>query len=199
MFDHIATAPVQLLEWTAAQPTRVERQGGVLRGVKVLGRVSRNGRRYSAVALKNALRLYEGARVNINHPDRARPATDRALVDRFGMLKKVRLREDGIYADLHYLRQHPLAEMIAEAAERLPDALGLSHNAEGRTSRNQDAEIVEEITRVISVDLVSDPASTGGLFESLSGGRYQQLLDGKSLAATVGNDSTGLFHHRNLR
>ena len=145
------------------------------------------------------MQLYEGARVNINHPDRDRPITDRAVVDRFGVLKNVRIRDGGIYADLHYLRQHPLAEMIAEAAERLPKALGLSHNAEGRTSHHQTAEIVEEITRVISVDLVSDPASTSGLFESLSGGRYQQLLAGRSLASAIGGVSTRLFHHRNLR
>ena len=198
MISHKVSSSVRLLEWTAAQPARVDREAGVLRGVKVLGRVSRNGRRYTATALQKALTLYEGVRVNINHPDRTQPGTDRAVIDRFGMLKMARLEEGGIYADLHYLRQHPLAEMIAEAAERLPDALGLSHNAEGRTSRQRNAETVEEITRVISVDLVSDPASTGGLFESLSGSRYEQLLAGHSLAKIVGGCPTGVFRHRNL-
>ena len=199
MTTQITPNHVHLLEWTAAQPTRVDREAGVLRGVKVLGRVSRNGRRYTDAALKQALRLYEGARVNINHPDRQRPSVDRAVVDRFGVLRKVQIREDGIYADLHYLRRHPLAEMIAEAAERLPDALGLSHNAEGRTSRRSDAEIVEEITRVISVDLVSDPASTGGLFESIAGDRYDRLLAGRTLADSVGGDPSHSFRVRNLR
>jgi hypothetical protein len=156
----------------------------VLHRVKVLGRHSRNRRRYSPAALRDALRLYEGAKVNINHPDRAGNG-ERRVTDRFGVLRQVRLEADGIYADLHYLTRHPLAEMIAEAAERMPEALGLSHNAEGRTTREDGVEIVEEITRVVSVDLVSDPATTLGLFESTAAAHYDRVLDGRTLAGAV--------------
>jgi phenylpyruvate tautomerase PptA (4-oxalocrotonate tautomerase family) len=109
----------------------------------------------------------------------------------------VRLEADGVYADLHYLTRHPLAEMIAEAAERMPEALGLSHNAEGRTTRQGDAEIVEEITRVVSVDLVSDPATTLGLFESLAAAHYDRVLDGRPLADAVSADS-GVIRTRSV-
>jgi hypothetical protein len=56
--------------------------------------------------------------------------------------------------------------MVVEAAERMPEALGLSHNAEGKVSSKNGEVLVEEITRVRSVDLVSDPASTESLFEA---------------------------------
>jgi hypothetical protein len=44
--------------------------------------------------------------------------------------------------------------------------VGLSHNVEARTSRHDGQTIVEQILRVNSVDLVADPATTRGLFES---------------------------------
>ena len=87
-----------------------------------------------------------------------------------GHPKDVAAREDGLYGDLHYLRSHPLAEMTAEAAERLPEALGLSHNAEGRVAQSGGTAVVEEIVRVRSVDLVADPATTRSLFEEVGAG-----------------------------
>jgi hypothetical protein len=47
--------------------------------------------------------------------------------------------------------------------------VGFSHNVEARTSRRGDRVVVEVITRVQSVDLVADPATTRGLFESAVG------------------------------
>ena len=61
---------------------------------------------------------------------------------------------------------HPFAPAILEAAEKNPTLFGLSHNAEGRTRRDNGSTLVEEIVRVRSVDLVSDPATTKSLFES---------------------------------
>ena len=48
---------------------RVDRQAGVIRGVKVLGLESRNGRTYLPEALAQAAQLYEDAKVNVNHPE----------------------------------------------------------------------------------------------------------------------------------
>jgi hypothetical protein len=47
---------------------RVDREAGVIRGVKVLGLESRNGRTYLPEALAQAAQLYEDAKVNVNHP-----------------------------------------------------------------------------------------------------------------------------------
>jgi hypothetical protein len=144
----------------------VDAAAGVIRNVKVLGVVSKNGRRYPTETLDRAAPLYEGARVNVDHPDPRRVEGPRRLSDRFGVLKDVRRQDDGLYADLHYLRSHPLASLLAEAASRMPETLGLSHHAEGRVRQAGEETIVEEIVRVRSVDLVGEPATTCGLFES---------------------------------
>ena len=59
----------------------VDRLAGVIRGVKILGLESRNGRTYLPEALAAAAPLYEGAKVNVNHPKGApgRPATTRTV------------------------------------------------------------------------------------------------------------------------
>lgn len=52
-------------------------------------------------------------------------------------------------------------------AEYAPENVGFSHNILARTTPQQDGTLlVEEITKVRSVDLVADPATTRGLFES---------------------------------
>lgn len=144
---------------------RVDRDAGVIHGVKVLGLESANGRRYTPEAVRQAARLYEGVPVNIDHPSDGQGAAARECDARFGQLRNVQVRADGLYADLHYLKAHPLAERICEAAERMPDAFGLSHNAEGRGEQEDGVLVIREIADVHSVDLVSDPATTQGLFE----------------------------------
>src|SRR5690606_32759424 len=47
---------------------RVDRQRAVIQGVKILGLKSRNGRTYLPEALAAAAGLYEGVKVNVNHP-----------------------------------------------------------------------------------------------------------------------------------
>jgi hypothetical protein len=156
----------KLLEVTFSEATQVDREAGVIRNVKVLGRSSRNGRVYSEAALRQAARLYEGLGVNLNHPDRRESSIERPVQDGFGWLEGVRLGDDGVYGDLHYLRSHPHSAVIVEAAERNPRRFGLSHNAEGRVARRDGRTIVESIESVRSVDLVQNPATNRGLFES---------------------------------
>ena len=47
---------------------RVDRGAGVIRGIKILGLRSRNAREYKPEALARAVGMYEGAKVNVNHP-----------------------------------------------------------------------------------------------------------------------------------
>jgi predicted regulator of Ras-like GTPase activity (Roadblock/LC7/MglB family) len=73
---------------------------------------------------------------------------------------------DGVYGDLHYLKSHPQADVVAEAAERNPNRLGLSHHAEGAVRMDGASVVVESVDKVYSVDLVQTPATNAGLFES---------------------------------
>ena len=91
---------------------RVDCRQGVIRGVKVLGLRSRNGRTYLAEALASAVSLYEGAKVNVNHP-RANPLGPRDYQDRIGNLRNVSVRAgEGLFADFHFNPKHALAEQL---------------------------------------------------------------------------------------
>lgn len=145
---------------------RVDREGGIIRGVKVLGLKSRNGRTYLPEALAQAARLYEGAKVNVNHPH-GNPGGPRDYQDRIGAIRNVVARPgEGLFADFHFNPKHALAGQLAWDAEHAPENVGFSHNVEARCTRRGDGVAVEAITRVQSVDLVADPATTRGLFES---------------------------------
>ena len=145
---------------------RVDREAGILRGVKILGLESRNNRSYLPEALARAAALYEGAKVNVNHP-KGNPLGPRDYQDRLGTIQNVSPRAgEGLFADLHFNPRHALAEQLMWDAEHAPENVGLSHNVEARTSRRGERVVVEEITQVQSVDLVADPATTRGLFES---------------------------------
>jgi len=145
---------------------RVDRRAGVIRGVKILGLRSRNGRVYLPEALRQAVKLYENAKVNVNHP-KGDPQQPRDYQDRIGVIRNVVLREnEGLFADFHFNPKHALAEQLLWDAEHAPENVGFSHNVQARCSRRGDQLVVEAITRVLSVDLVADPATTAGLFES---------------------------------
>ena len=148
---------------------RVDREGGVICGVKILGLESRNRRSYLPEALTQAARLYEDAKVNVNHP-KGNPGAPRDYQDRMGVIRNVEARPgEGLFADFYFNPKHGLAEQLIWDAEHAPENVGFSHNVEARTVRQGERVVVEAITRVQSVDLVADPATTRGLFESADG------------------------------
>jgi hypothetical protein len=150
----------------AGRSLTVDRRNGVIRNVKVLGLISENNRRYLPEAVKKSIPLYENIAVNIDHPDR-QADDSRSAYDRFGKLENVRFVEnEGLFGDLFFLKSHPMAERICEAAERMPDMFGLSHNADGDGETRDGVFVVEKIIGVRHVDVVADPATTKSLSES---------------------------------
>jgi hypothetical protein len=144
---------------------RVDRQAGVIRGIKILGPHSRNGRDYLPGALSRAVGMYEGVKVNVNHP-KGHPLTPRDYQERIGVIRNVQHRAgDGLFADFHFNPKHTLSEQLMWDAEHAPENVGFSHNVQARTRRQGENTLVEEIVQVHSVDLVADPATTRGLFE----------------------------------
>ncbi|HUT11598.1 MAG TPA: hypothetical protein VMY42_13950 [Thermoguttaceae bacterium] len=181
---------------------RVDAEAGVIRGVKVLGLQSGNTGRtigldaeefgpavdqryaYTIEALRDATGLYEGIGVYVDHPQfafdangsRRAIAQDRKTADRFGRLVNVRVTETGMYADLEYLKSHPLAAQVVEVAQRMPEALALSHNATGRPVKRDGRVVIEKILAVRSVDLVGEKAgTTRSLFETET---EEPIMDG---------------------
>lgn len=166
------TKPLQIVESILPniRAGRVDREAGVIHDVRIAGLISKNGRTYTEAAFKNATALYEGKPCNVNHVEEG---VQVKTEDRLGIWKNVRWSdtpEPGLIANLHYLKSHPMAERVCEAAERpdLSTAFGCSHTAGAGDSRpGKDGNvIIESIAEVKSVDLVADPATVNGLFES---------------------------------
>ena len=145
---------------------RVDADQGILYGVKLLGESSKNGRRYTGDAIKNAVALYEDRKIYVNHPRRDELSDDRKFESWAGVSRNPIARHDGIYGDIHLRKKSDYFEGIIEAAERFPNSVGFSHVADGTSRLDGDTEIIESITEVFSVDLVTDPATTAGFFES---------------------------------
>lgn len=183
---------VRLLERASLSASNVDEQSGVIRGVKILGLHSRNNRRYLPEALRGAIGKYEGIGVFLDHPPRSAPNEGRSYRDKIGTLRRVRFAENALRGDLHINLGHPAAKQLLWDARNNPAAVGLSHNATGRTRTERGVTVVEEITSLVSVDLVVDPASTSGLFESernypMSAKEFaERLLEGDSLPAADG-------------
>ena len=152
----------ELIEAVYSAPT-VERDSGVIKGVKILGRTSRNNREYTMRALQESAVLSEGIKVHINHD---RTGKERKIGDFFGVMRDVRTKEDGNYGDLHFVTKHPLTESVLERAERFPDSFGMSPHAYGPTRIENGKQIVESVARMRSVDIVDTPATTSSLYES---------------------------------
>lgn len=177
----------------AQNDDRIDEEAGVIRGVKILGLQSRNTARtiggtyeefgdavddfysYSAEALRDAIPLFEGIKVIINHPEfsysrdgrRSASPADREAEDVFGRLVNVRMEGDGLYADHQYLKSHPFARRFVEIARRMPNVLAYSPAATGLPQLVNGRPVITKITDARSVDLVGErPGTTSSLFES---------------------------------
>lgn len=148
----------------------VDAAAGTVKNVKILGPQSANGRVYSEAAMRGAVALYEGAKVYLNHPTKA--GEPRRVEDRFGEMRGVNFKPgEGLFAEkFSYNPKHPFAEAFAWNAEHAPHSLGFSHNITGKTTSRDGKVVVESISKVASVDLVAEPATTRGLHESIETG-----------------------------
>lgn len=148
----------------------IDEANPVVPGVKILGEESRNKRRYLPESVSPA--QYDRLPINLNHPDG--PKGQRRVQDRFGWFENAVKDGADWRGDLRYNPRHPFAPQFAWLVKNNPSLVGMSHDAIG-TGRNENGVfIVEKVTEIKSVDIVADPATTKGLFESmdpeLSGG-----------------------------
>lgn len=151
-----------------SKPSKVDREAGVMEDVKIVGlQAPKKNRRYEPQALKEAANLYERTKVNLNHQSKE-DREPRKIEDRIGLLEGVYFKEgDGLYAKtFRFNPKHPAAESLAWWAEYEPSGVGFSHVVKGDARLIGGTEVVESIREVMSVDLVADPATTRGLFES---------------------------------
>jgi len=157
----------------------VDADGGRVFRVRIIAfGDSRNGRRYPAAIMREAVALYEGARAYDHHrtPEELRSSTLTGLI---GSYRGVEAGTDGLYGDLHLLpgathAAEALDATLAAQAEGRPPIVGVSHDvmahfqpivAGGR--RLQEAT---QIVDVQSADVVANPSAGGLAVRAVAGG-----------------------------
>ena len=150
---------------------KLNRKLNVIEGATLIGPISKNtgngqkGRRYSEAALKKIAQMAEGLPGYLNHttPDLAfKPRDVRELAVRH---RNVRFdpATQTVKSDMHVMPNH--ADLVFSLAEQFGDHIGNSVVSKGLVTMEGDTEVVQDIVALRSADLVSDPASTKGLFE----------------------------------
>jgi hypothetical protein len=166
---------------------KVDRGERLIRNVTLCGKVSKNGRTYSEQALNDAVRLYEHAPFYFDHPTEAQLRERkgaRSVLDLAGEILNPRRVGDQVKGDLHILEREPTSSLAFALAEQMPHRAGMSHRGRGtvRPGALGQADVVESLAEVFAVELVTDPATTTGLFESITQG---DDMDFSKLTAAV--------------
>lgn len=139
----------------------------VIRNVVLLGAESKNKRRYTEKCMKAAVGLYENVQAFVNHPTKSEEQDGmRDVRNMAGKFHNVRFESMKIRADFKGLPDDPAAKKFISIAHNMPEIAGLSQNASGKVRREGGIEIVESIEKVLSVDLVANPATTKGMYEN---------------------------------
>jgi len=145
---------------------RADREAGVLRGVRVLNRASRNGRTYVDSALRDVAELMNGKRCYADHNEKGTNRSIRELIGIWtgGTADTV---AGGVTADLKIV---PGEERLFDIAEKMPEAIAMSIDAEALVSKRHGMQTVHRVTALRSIDAVNEGGTTQGLFENKKGG-----------------------------
>jgi hypothetical protein len=164
---------IELLEsesvFSEVTEEQIDREQGLIRNVKLLGLRSKNRRNYDTPGVrKEAGKVLEGARIYIDHPPTA--TTPRSYRDKIAVVEGAVTYRPGAghFGTIRYNPKHPLAEQFLWDVKNAPRSFGMSINASvkmGKTDSSGDTA-VESIDLVRSIDIVTNPATAEGLFES---------------------------------
>jgi len=164
---------------------RIDREKGVIRGVKLLGLRSKNKRSYDTKGVREtAIKLLPGSPIYIDHP---KSATDsRSIRDRLGVVgKKVEYRvSEGYFGDILFNPKNDVAEQLVWDVLNAPKSFGMSINSsvnyadDGKPNKSGD-KVVESIQMMRSLDVVTRPGTTDGIFEQEE--VEEEIMDLKTL------------------
>ena len=166
------TKPLEILEsedvFADVTEASIDREKGIIRGVKLLGLRSKNKRNYDTPGVrKSAMEALKGAQVFIDHP--AVPSQARSYRDMIGVVGQTVtfLEGKGHFGDIHYNPKHPVAEQFLWDVQNASKSFGMSVNAVVKTGKVDSLgdTAIEEVQSARSVDIVTKPATTAGIFE----------------------------------
>lgn len=140
---------------------RIDRGARLLRDVAVLRPTSQEGRRvYTHEAMADVARLLAGTRSFAGHS----PKFDRPTDDLLGSFGPGRVADGMVRSDFHYLPAR--AQFFEALAEHPPRHVGFSIYGRAQARREAGKEIVEAVTALDSVDLVTGAGAVTNLFEA---------------------------------
>ena len=146
--------------------------GNVIKDVVLLGLDSRNDRRYSPNAVKEAVEQgFYNCKIYADHvteEDEAKNSGVRPMREWIGVALNSRFDGEKVRADVKILTTDPQGAKLLEAAKD-PDLarhIGMSHDATGEIEEIEGIPTVTRIIDVESTDAVTKPATTQSLFES---------------------------------
>lgn len=154
----------RIADWRTAE-LEIDRQQRLVRNIALAGLDSRNGYRYAEPALRQAVPLYDGKPVFLDHAVHLLRPQDRSTRDLVGSIIHPRFEQGRVRGDIQTLDTEAGRTFLALAASDTP-AVGMSHVVLAR--RNRDGTLVEQIDEVISVDAVVFPATTANFREQTS-------------------------------
>jgi hypothetical protein len=167
----------------------VDRRTGTVRNVRVIGKRSRNQRKYPPEVTARHVAMF-GVGVNVGHhfDPRTGLPTEVPPTDRFGRLENPRVHAEGVNADLRFNPEHAFAKPFCWACENNPAlyAFSVLQRVKWRPGKDADGDVVAEaILEVASVDIVTDGGTTSTIFESFTreGKGSMFPTDPKALAA----------------
>lgn len=157
---------IKLVEYSAIDFHRVDEGEKTIRGVAVLGRMSRkfddSKRRYSDTAFADAVKLFVDIPVFLDHRvTEAEPNRNHPVKDYVGKLVNPRIDGEYVRGDLKVINEDHWT-FLRNVAQENPRAVGMSMEAIGATIGTD----VVSIREINSVDVVAHPATTSGLFET---------------------------------
>ncbi len=155
---------------------KIDKERRLLKGITILGRVSSNkyvkgtvGTIFSDAAMADVATLAENSKVYLDHQSESADRDNRgvrSIRDLAGHIENTHISDNKVKADMRYLRNH--AALLEDLVDTMSDKIGFSMHAWGPMSidRSRNMGITESIKKLDSIDIVTTPASTGGLYES---------------------------------
>ena len=164
----------ELFEDTLVEAT-IDEENNIIKGVAIMStNISKNERKYSDAAMESITKLSEGCKCFLDHPSpqSIKSGQVRSIRDFCGMFSNPKLKNGQIKADLKLLESHfPLFKDLAQMGA----PVGMSINARVKLAKDEKGfEQVIDAERLHSIDAVSSPALTTGLFEQ----HYERIKNG---------------------
>ncbi|GIX05587.1 MAG: hypothetical protein KatS3mg114_1456 [Planctomycetaceae bacterium] len=139
----------------AWQTAAVDAQQRRVSGVVLCREQSRNGHRYTPQALQEAVPLYLGKPVFLDHGSGS--VSSRSTRDLVGTIDHPRYEQGALRGDIRVIDSEAGRTFLA-LVEANPPGVGMSHVVLAR--RGHDPQVIEAIQEVLSVDAVLSPAAT---------------------------------------